>query len=400
MQRLITSKYVLPLIVLVTIIILYDPFSHQTFASSPSFALQGIKDDLNDWSLSETNSLGFNTAKNITECTAGQQQYLPDISAVNYFSDGKALNTTLWLSSPFEQPSSQRVRSYALLIDVHSAYDIGQDYQVIINWDGSRKAWNRIIEASSPTPGENRIIDPGENKIVDQKNNYTGFSVKGKNYVDLSLDLTSISSPNQYSIVFIASEIFFVKSGGLCSLVDITDLVHIPPPEFTISASPSSVILRPGQEKNMELQLKSASKLNAHALLSTDQIPSIRLKFIPNDIRIPPNGLVTVPLNVKVLENATVRPYTLPIFANISFPTTVTNRLSGGLLSNSPSARIIENSDFAITVTEPLSIPEYINNTLNTYGSPIKEIITLATVIGSVGGLSTWIAKRIRTKKK
>ena len=104
--------------------------------------------------------------------------------------DGRTLNATLWLSSPFEESSVQRVRNYEMLIDVDSAYDIGQDYQVVISADGFTKAWTRIVRVSSPTPGENKIIDPGES-ILNQTNKCTGFYERGKNIVDLSLDLSA-----------------------------------------------------------------------------------------------------------------------------------------------------------------------------------------------------------------
>ena len=105
--------------------------------------------------------------------------------------DGRTLNTTLWLTSPFEESSLQRVRNYEMLIDVDSAYDIGQDYQVVISADGFTKAWTRIVRVSSPTPGENKFIDPGESKILNQTNNCTGFYERGKNFVDLSLALSA-----------------------------------------------------------------------------------------------------------------------------------------------------------------------------------------------------------------
>jgi hypothetical protein len=397
MQEPITSKYFFHFVLLLAIIIICQPRSYDAFASSPSFDLQGIDDEPNDWSLSETSYSGVKNPINKTACSGGQQN-LPDILAVKYFSDGRTLNATLWLSSPFEEPSLQRVRNYEMLIDVDSAYDIGQDYQVVISADALTNGWTRIVRVSSPTPGENKIIDPGESKILNQTNNYTGFYEKGKNFVDLSLDLSAISSPNQYSILFIASEIFFEK-GSLCSILDITDLVHIPPPEFAISASPSSVTLRPGQEKNMELQLKSSANLNSNVSLSTNQIPGIMLGFISKTALVPPNGVVSIPLNIKALENATVRPYTLPIFADISFPTTITNRLTGGLIYNTPAAKIMENSDLTVTVIEPLSIPEIISSTLNTYGSPIKEIVALLTTIGSVGGICAWVIKKVKRKR-
>jgi hypothetical protein len=128
--------------------------------------------------------------------------------AVKYFSNDRTLNATHWLSSPFEESSLQRVRNYEMLIDVDSAYDIGQDYQVVISADALTKAWTRIVRVSSPTPGENKIIDPGESKILNQTNNCTGFYEGGKHFVDLSLDLSApyiitALSPSKTTSIFL-----------------------------------------------------------------------------------------------------------------------------------------------------------------------------------------------------
>src|SRR5215208_5242946 len=138
MQRMVTSKYILSLFILFTIIILlsYDPLFHEVFALSPSFARQGIEDAASDWSLATKNiasSLSLNKTETIAECRRGLEYFLsPDIVGVNYFSDGETLNATIWLSSSFEEPASNKPpffhigRSYGWLIDINSAYDTRQ----------------------------------------------------------------------------------------------------------------------------------------------------------------------------------------------------------------------------------------------------------------------------------
>jgi hypothetical protein len=69
----------------------------------------------------------------------------------------------------------------------------------------------------------------------------------GKNYVDLSLDLGAAGCRNQYSVVSYATETFVNSTSSVgCSLVDITDAIYIPTPEFILSTLPNSVVLRPG----------------------------------------------------------------------------------------------------------------------------------------------------------
>src|ERR687897_2437687 len=91
---------------------------------SPSFVRQEIVDSSGDWifwkgssSSSQSNKTQLNThggnivevekADNPSECEIGKgSNYIPppDIQSVSYISDGKKLNATVWLTSPFEEP--------------------------------------------------------------------------------------------------------------------------------------------------------------------------------------------------------------------------------------------------------------------------------------------------------
>jgi hypothetical protein len=57
-----------------------------------------------------------------------------------------------------------------------------------------------------------------------------------------------------------------VKEHRFCTLVDTTNWVIIPPPEFKISANPSSIVLRPGEEKNVQLQIQGNADLQSDAI--------------------------------------------------------------------------------------------------------------------------------------
>ena len=43
----------------------------------------------------------------------------------------------------------------------------------------------------------------------------------------------------------------YVKDGRLCRMVDITNRVYIPLPEFSINASPNPLVLRSGYNKTV-----------------------------------------------------------------------------------------------------------------------------------------------------
>lgn len=370
----------------------------QSFAASPSFSLQGIYNSDNGWDLE--NVRDFTNAKNITECTTTQHHFpSPQIAAVNYISDGKTLNSTLWLSSPFKEPiiSSSSIfqqveRRYALLIHVNSAFDIGQNYQIVIEWDSTSHAWTRkIIESSPPSIFQTE-------KVLDQKSNYTGFFVRGKNYVDLYFNLSVASYPNQYNVVAYASDTFMTKDSHLCHLIDITDVVPIPPPEFVISTSPGSVALFPGENKTIELQVKSNTNLESViSFFTTNQTNDIKLKFIPNTTSILPYSMATSLLQIKASEKADAHPYTLPIYTKISFPTIITNWLSGSIHSN-PKSIILNKppSNVTITVLASLTIGQQIKNMWESWGSPISGFVGLITAIG--GGIAGLLLKKFKDK--
>ena len=76
--------------------------------------------------------------------------------------------------------------------------------------------------------------------------------------------------------------------GYLCRLLDISNRVYIPPPEFKIKTLPSAVILKPGDEKNVEVNIKSDTRFESQILLTTIQPKGLILTFTPNKTSISP----------------------------------------------------------------------------------------------------------------
>src|SRR5215204_6143152 len=79
-------------------------FLTEVNATSPDFPRQVIIDDTNDWL--PTNFLE-GSRFNVSKCNEDNFFFssTPDIQEVNYLSNGKTLNATIWLSSLFEEPS-------------------------------------------------------------------------------------------------------------------------------------------------------------------------------------------------------------------------------------------------------------------------------------------------------
>lgn len=383
---------------ILSIIILNFLYKDIQVFSSNSFPLQGIYDNTNDWILAGT--IGFSIAEDISQCTIGQKQNFPasDIAAVSYHSDGKFLHARLWLSSPFQDPDTISVyqfkplqRSYSLFIDIDSAYDIGQTYQLIVEWDAINQGWNKIIGEAPPA----QLLYAKSDRF-NKEYNYTNFSKIGKSHIDLSLDLAHVTSPTEYNIVAFASDTFRTNSSITCSLVDLTDAIHIPPPDFEISSSPSSVSLRPGENSIIELKIKNINtKLNSKVLLSAKNIDGLNTTIIPNQVSVPPQGTATSLLHIATENNIIPRPYTVSLNADILFPTVFANYLIKQAFNNTPSAHITKNYDFTISVLQSLTFEQHMNSFLINWFNPITgAYATIVTIITGILGWKIWSKKR------
>lgn len=114
----ITSKSrSLTMLVLTIVVLVYQPVTEEIFSLSPAFERQEIKDVAGDWYLepaAPTNVMEVQdhdgkifhvkVATNISQCRDTDGFPFPDIAGVSYFSDGKSLNGTYWLTSPIIEP--------------------------------------------------------------------------------------------------------------------------------------------------------------------------------------------------------------------------------------------------------------------------------------------------------
>src|SRR4029078_7195406 len=135
--------------------------------------------------------------------------------------------------------------------------------------------------------------------------------------------------PQKYKLVFYITD-YYLKNHKLCRLVDTTSWAPIPPPEFEMTTSPNAIELRPADEAKIALQIKGNTDLQSRAFLTINNpTKNITMNLISNKIPIPPSAAGTATLDLKVLPNTTVltpTPVMSPINANISFPTSISNR--------------------------------------------------------------------------
>jgi uncharacterized membrane protein len=189
----------------------------------------------------------------------------------------------------------------------------------------------------------------GDFRILENKRiNSTDLSKNIGNYIPLSIDLSREVFPENYKVIFNAGE---VKRGydnlSTVRTMDFTNWVHIPAPEFVIGSRPNTIDLRPGEEKTLIVNVNSTTGFEPLVRLSAINLTGIELKFQHNQLHLPSYGLQTVPLKIKVAENATARPYSLNLYANATFPSES--------LINSPSSAEVQQEFILLQENEETS---------------------------------------------
>jgi hypothetical protein len=388
------SRPVLPFFTLVVVFLVtidQASLSYGTRAVLPSFSRQEITDEVNDWFVPDTSPV-----TNISKCVdidtnLNKTKFpAPDIKAVSYFSNGESFKAAVWLSDIFSktpQPTNSSLIKlnnssyyfhgvrYSMSVVSEGVYDQGLDYIISIGWLKDKyNNWTETIFEQSPSP-------PG-NRILVERPNFKGFYIESGNYVLLSFDLKDINYPRQYRVLF-SINAFFDRNNVNCQIADATNWVPVPPPEFQISTAPSSMTLRPGEERDISIYLNSSTSSRAVASLSTDPIEGIEIQFTPDEISLPANGVTTSNMHVKVSQDLNSRPYTLPIFAEISLPTTL--RSSGGSLYRNTVAETIDESSYlTLAVLPPLTLEQHLGNFVNSWITPLGALWTFLVAVAAV----------------
>jgi hypothetical protein len=167
----------------------------------------------------------------------------------------------------------------------------------------------------------------------------------------------------------------------------VTNFVTVPPPEYSISTTSSNpLILRPGEERSIELIIKSATEMNSFAFLSTNKIDDIDVTFTPNRVSVLPSGEAVSIVTIKALDSAKPREYTIPIIANVSFSSSVEATIKGHKhnFSNPLSANITNDSNLTLTVKEPLNLSEQLTNFSNAWITPISGMWSFLAGVAAV----------------
>lgn len=222
-------------------------------ASSPSFELQELINENRQWVQTYGNS------------TEGLKTSYTDILSTNYISDGKTLNTTVWLYSGFSNSSSaydeiyNAPDAYSNLSSAKLSYGIliDSDANTRTGYNGANYDFYAELYEGKLNVYLYQLSSTGGYKLVGSKSNLTfshAESPVGPGYVNLNLDLSSIGYPSEYNLLFYSAE-----SIGSNEVRQFTNWVTIPPPSLEISTSPSDISVRQGEEQMIPARIKSTS---------------------------------------------------------------------------------------------------------------------------------------------
>jgi hypothetical protein len=272
-------------------------------------------------------------------------------------------------------------RRYTMIIDVHSIFDEGSEYEVDYIWNSALNEgtwfWH-VYELSST--GKSNLLNHDYRIFANKSND---FSTSDNDYfLPFSFDLDRANYPTQYRVNLLAQEAF-VLDDLQCDMVDPTGWVPIPPPHFSISASPGSLELRPEEEKDIQLKIQSNTTLNARVFLSAERVRDLNVTLTPNQTTIVPFGVATSVLNVKDISNGNLGSYIIPLNVTISFPQNTTLIGTNVTVTNSKSANVVQNLYLTATLLPPYNAKDYLDN-LVAWLSPINSVWTFLAAIGAV----------------
>jgi hypothetical protein len=385
-------------------------------ASSPPFSHQEISNNFRHWTI-------FPLDKNANCKGIEKSISVPQMEAVSYSSNGKFFNATIWLSSQFnEVPSEDHRPMYSMGIGVIPASDtkLKVDYVLTIWWNQLRQYWIRTLEE----------VSTDSTRVLEEDLNFTDFfdkaqslrKIEDRGHVNLSLDLDKITSPDQYFALFLVADVNKTKDPEgftqFCGLTDFSDTaVPIPPARFNLSPSSNLIEMRQGDERRIELRINSTSIVNPLISLNSSKPKGIEeVKIEPDKLYLPPAGMVTSILDIKAMNNAEVQPYTIPIYANISFPKIdvgpytlpifsereLTPKINLAQISavngasNNLSSSIIPRPAYISVNMEKSPTPEEQFKSLwDIYGDPLSLVIG-----GFVAGFAALVMDKLRKRSK
>ncbi len=316
-----------------------------------------------------------------------------DIQRITYSSDGKMLNATIWLDGPVRAiPSKYGANTivYGALVDVDNnpaTGKFGVDYQKEIQWTNKTASWNSVLyEYSSPQ----------DYRVLDQQRNNTEFFLENKTFALISIDLKSLTSPAVFRVLYYAIVIY----DNLKMVLDLSNWIDIPPPQYVFLTTPSPIVIRQGEQKNIGVQLISSkgTLTNVSNYQPLVNYTSLIIEYNPDTVNQTQSGFAPAHFNVNAPLGTPVGQYVIPILTKIStgsiFPSDFVNLGNQNVSINSKGFSTT-TANMTISVVEAPTISEQIKEFWSVYGAMISIVGA-----GLAGGLSTYLFDYLKNRKK
>jgi hypothetical protein len=393
---LLTSIDIIFILLFLLVLLISCSLFHNAFAASPAFDQIFITDE----ELGNKRTDWVQTYGN--DSTHLRSDYA-NILAVDYLSDGKTLNATLWLKSNLENASTynqpfKKIR-YGMLIAIvslppTSGYN-GANYNFYIEAVGGK--WSEYLYQLSST---------GSSSLIESKRNFTesfGGTTIGPGYVKLRLDLSSIDYPRAYGLSFYTAESF--KSN---EVRDFTNWVAIPPATIHILTHPKNIVIRQGETHLIPAEVNTPYSNNVTSI-TFDK----RTDFSSNGLHVYTQRIQPPLFKVEVSPETPVGVYTIPIVASMLVATNIASPTSAPATATVERVNGVVDPEFQVSKKYPkigyitgqanLTIdvipPLTVNETFTAFWGTYGQVITLFAG-GIVGAFGTLFVDHLRSRRE
>jgi hypothetical protein len=372
--------------ILLLLLLIRNSLFHKAFAASPTFDEVLITDKKPVWVQTHGNDS--------TQLRSGYSNIL----AVDYVSDGKSLNATLWLKSNSENASTfsqpfKKIR-YGMLIAIvslpqNSGYN-GANYDFYI--EAVNGKWSEYLYQLSST---------GTRALIYSKINYTepfGGPIVGPGYITLRLDLDSIHFPSAYGLAFYTSESFRSNE-----VRDFTNWVAVPPHTIDVVTDPKDIDIRQGEEHLLPAEIETPLSNNVTSITFDNGTNYNSGGLSVSTERIQPPLFM-----VKVSPQSRLGAYTIPFVASLLIQTTSSklpkfnDTVTGFVEPEFQVSKkyptigdITGNANLTIHVIPALTFNEIFTSFWGSYG----DFVALLGA-GVVGSVSTFLIDHLKNRKK
>jgi hypothetical protein len=359
-------------------------FSKDIFAISP-FLRQEVHDNTNDvydLRTCDFNSKICDTAKDTTDIQS------IDIKGVSYVSDGRFLNTSIWLT---KFPTINHSSGYIIFIDIDSntetGGDDGADYMIQVSFNSTLKKWEKIFVERSNFVKPKPISDIGLITTKILKNSSI------TNPLHINIDLKDLNFPKFFDMVFYTTT--------ASQFEDHTSWIHIPPPEIQLSFSENPLNIRPEETKTVYLEINSTTGLEPIIQFLTENTTSkIEWKFLDKNmnIKLPSYGFTTIPIEIYAKNVTAGEQLFFPISSSSYFPfksfRPEFKDTNDSLIK--PFVDTVDRTNLAINILNPIEPHEHVKKFIENWFNPLTGIYQTAS--GIIGGIGGYILARYKNK--